>query len=798
VSTAQPHGLRRRARSRHPQQLDPSRINRHPGDIVALIVALGSFLALAMFASANTLGPLERDIFRVVNDLPGWLSPPLTAIMQLGALGAVPAVGAVALVFRRWRPARDMVLGGVGAWLLASTAKDLVGRGRPAAFLTDLVIRGNHPGLGFPSGHVAVAAALAAGLSPYVRRPTRRLLWVGVAVVGLARVFVGAHLPVDVIGGWLLGWAVGLIVRLVFGTPGWTLAAPAAIAGLESAGLSPSSLTPLSEDARGSVPFRVQTSDGSRYFAKGLGREQRNADWLFKLWRFLAFRNLEDESPFATTKHQIEHEAYMMMLAERAGVRTPGLVTVAGLGSDTYLLVEQYVDGTTLDRADPALIGDDLLDGIWGQVATMHRALIAHRDLRLANVLLDAGADPWIIDFGFAEAAAGDRPRARDVAELVASMALKVGAPRAVASAVRGVDRATLGQVAGFLQPLALSVATRQSLRSAPGLLSETRVVLADALGTEAPPTERLLRVKPGTIVMLAALGFAVHLLLPQVGELRQTLDAVVHASPGWLLLGLAGSVLTYLGAALALTGASPVGLAFGRTLAVSLASSFANRIAPASLGRAGLDVRYLERAGATRAAAVGAEFLNSVAGLMVHVLALVAVGVAVGRSTLPHVHLPARWILLVGVVVIAVAVGVVFGITRLRRALIHQLREGARALVQVARRPAKLAVLTLGAAVVTSSYIFALVASLHAFGSGTPAPTVAFVYLGGSALAAASPTPGQIGTMEAALVAGLVAVGGATGPAVAGVLAFRLLTFWLPILPGWVAFRSLRHYGTV
>jgi uncharacterized protein (TIRG00374 family) len=149
-------------------------------------------------------------------------------------------------------------------------------------------------------------------------------------------------------------------------------------------------------------------------------------------------------------------------------------------------------------------------------------------------------------------------------------------------------------------------------------------------------------------------------------------------------------------------------------------------------------------------------------------------------------------------VVIVAVALGLAFGITRLRRALLHQLQEGVRALVQVARRPAKLAVLTLGAVVVTSSYILALVASLHAFGSGTPALTVAFVYLGGSALAAASPTPGQIGTIEAALVAGLVAVGETTGAAVAGVLAFRLLTFWLPILPGWVAFRSLRHYGTV
>jgi uncharacterized membrane protein YbhN (UPF0104 family)/membrane-associated phospholipid phosphatase/tRNA A-37 threonylcarbamoyl transferase component Bud32 len=793
-----PRSRRHQARVRHPQQLDPSRINRHPGDIVALIVALGSFAALALFASGNTLGSLERDLFRVVNDLPAWLSPPLTAVMQLGALAAAPAAGAVALIFRRWRRGRDMVLGGVSAYLLALAAKSLVGRGRPAAFLTDLVIRGNHPGLGFPSGHVAVAAAIAAGLSPYVRRPVRRLLWVGVGLVGFARMFVGAHLPVDIVGGWLLGWAVGSTVRLVFGTPGWTLATPAAIAGLDAAGVQASSLTQLSEDARGSVPFQVQVADGTSYFAKGLGREQRNADWLFKLWRFLAFRNLEDESPFATTKHQIEHEAYMMMLAGRAGVRTPGLVTVAGLGSDAYLLVQEHIDGTTLDRLEPALIDDDLLDGIWGQVAVMHRALIAHRDLRLANILLGVDDKPWIIDFGFAEAASGERPRARDAAELVVSMALKVGPQRAVASAVKGLDRETLERAAGFLQPLALTAATRKNLRSAHGLLPETRTLLAAALDTEQPAAERLLRVKPGTIVVLAALGFAVHLLLPQVGELRQTIHAVTHSKPGWLLLGLVGSVITYHGAALSLTGASPVTLAFGRTLAVSLASSFVNRIAPASLGRAGLNVRYLERAGATRAAAVGAELLNSASGLSVHVLALAITGAFVGRSGLPRVHLPARWILLVGVVAVALAFGLAFGISRLRRPLVRQLKEAAGGLVRVARQPRRFAALILGAATVTSGYILALVASLHAFGSTTPVITTAFVYLGGSAIAAAGPTPGQIGTMEAALVAGLIAVGEPTGSAVAGVLGFRLLTFWLPILPGWITFGRLRRSGTL
>jgi uncharacterized membrane protein YbhN (UPF0104 family) len=64
--------------------------------------------------------------------------------------------------------------------------------------------------------------------------------------------------------------------------------------------------------------------------------------------------------------------------------------------------------------------------------------------------------------------------------------------------------------------------------------------------------------------------------------------------------------------------------------------------------------------------------------------------------------------------------------------------------------------------------------------------------------VAAASPTPGGLVAMEAALVAGLTALGSSTGAAVAGVLAFRLLSYWLPMLPGWLAHRALRSSGSL
>ena len=93
---------------------------------------------------------------------------------------------------------------------------------------------------------------------------------------------------------------------------------------------------------------------------------------------------------------------------------------------------------------------------------------------------------------------------------------------------------------------------------------------------------------------------------------------------------------------------------------------------------------------------------------------------------------------------------------------------------------------------------MLALAACLRAFGAAVSPERVAAAFLGGSALASAAPTPGGVGAVEAALVAALTGFGVRTGPAVAAVLAFRLITFWLPAVPGWAVFRSLRRQAVI
>jgi glycosyltransferase 2 family protein len=125
---------------------------------------------------------------------------------------------------------------------------------------------------------------------------------------------------------------------------------------------------------------------------------------------------------------------------------------------------------------------------------------------------------------------------------------------------------------------------------------------------------------------------------------------------------------------------------------------------------------------------------------------------------------------------------------------LIPGLRSAAASLKRVARNPGKMTMLVGGSVLITLAYIGSFAAAVEAFGRGPGIVLIGAVYLGASALAAAAPTPGGLGAIEAALVAGLTGVGMAAGPAVSAVLLYRLATYWLPVAPGWLCWRVLQR----
>src|SRR5664279_4537689 len=169
---------------------------RHPGDVLRVVIGLILLLGCCLIASSESVSAFELGVFRLVNGLPSWLYGLLWSVMQLGSLAAVFVVAGIALIARRWRMAVELLTGGLLAYYCASGLKDLIGRGRPAEMMSDVVFHGDPAqGLGFPSGHAAVSAALAAVAVPFLARRWRRWVWVLPVTVGFARILVGAHLP---------------------------------------------------------------------------------------------------------------------------------------------------------------------------------------------------------------------------------------------------------------------------------------------------------------------------------------------------------------------------------------------------------------------------------------------------------------------------------------------------------------------------------------------------------------------------------------------------------------------------
>jgi glycosyltransferase 2 family protein len=464
-------------------------VERSPADVLRLVVAAAALLVLLLveWLFGDTLLAFGSDLLRGLDALPHWLIDVVvvgTRILAVVMLGG----GLVWSVFRRrWRMLGTVAVAGLLAAGLFGLLDDLVdlddGRD-PVDVGDDLGPLGDE---GFPTTvGVGVVTAVLTAAAPWLSRRWRRVGWVLLVGLAVSR-FLATPVSFDSLEAVVIGWLAGAAVLVALGAPSRRPTDDAVVDGLSGVGLGLRQLERAGVDARGSTPYFGVASDESKVFVKALGDDERSADVLFRLYRRLTPREFGDEKPFSTLRRTVEHEALVALAARDLGVRTPRLRAFATARPNGYVLAYEAIEGRSLDRLDDSEITDDVLDKCWRLVGHLRRHRIAHRDLRLANIFLDDEGEVWLIDFGFSEMAASDLLLANDVAELVASSSLPVGAERAVAHAVTTVDPATLARAVDRLQPWSLSGATRTALKSRPGLLDELRRGLTDAVAATAP-----------------------------------------------------------------------------------------------------------------------------------------------------------------------------------------------------------------------------------------------------------------------------------------------------------------------
>jgi glycosyltransferase 2 family protein len=700
---------------------------------------------------------------------------------------------------RRFRLLASLILGAVLAGVVVRAIELVIDRSAPADLTANLARGGWFVDAAFPNPSVvAGGVAVAITLTRWLTIPWKRATWAALALVGLARLVAGTVLPMQLVIAFAVGATVGTGLLVAFGAPDRRPGPDDVIAALGAGGFPIVSATLAPVYAKGARPFIVTTATGERFFVKILGQDQRDADLLYRVYRSLRLRDVGDVRPAASLKQAVEHQALVGVMAERAGVHSPAVRRLVEAADGWVMLVMDFVDGSSLANLPDEALTDALLERLWREVSLMHAAGIAHRSLRMANVMIDADSTPWIVDFSFSELDANERAIELDIAELLSSLAGRIGPDRAVASATAVIDAAHIASAVPLLQPLALSASTRRDIAGGEKVLARTRAAAAAASGAAPSGLAPIRRVRPRTLLMIALAAGAFYFILPQLAQVDDSFEAFKSAHWGWLPLLLLMSAFTYVASAVGMLGAVSQHVPFVPTLNVQFASSFVNRVSPANVGGMAANVRFFQKNGLEPAAAVSAVGLNSVVGGITHIVLLVVFFVWSGSDLGKAFSLPSGGKILLILAAVTAAFGVLF-LTRWGRKTVFRpmakgIRSAAANLTEVAKSPAKLAMLFGGSAGVTLAYVGALAASINAFGGGIAIAKVGAVYLAASALAAATPTPGNLGAIEAALVAGLTGIGMKSGPAVSTVLTYRLATYWLPILPGWLAWWYLQR----
>lgn len=764
----------------NPPAADPS-TSRHPGDVARVVVGMVVLLLAGLAVQREQLSQFEADLFRLVNDLPSALEPVLVAVMQAGNVVAAPVLGAVVVAFnrQRLRVALDVSAAGAMAWLAAKAIKSVVERPRPAGFFD--VIRFGHPeGLGFVSGHTAVAAAIATAAAPYLPRRWRRAIWLLPWTVGFARVYVGAHLPLDIVGGAVVGWIVGALVHLALGAPHRVPGLSDAARVLRRSTKGPADVERVEADARGSFPFIAVTDEG-RIFIKLLDPEPRDRDWIYRAARFLAFRDIRDEASILDAPAQAHREAAMTLLARSGGARVPVVRGIERDGERVWIS-QDFVSGRDLTRMAPAELDDEMLRDLWSQLLLVRASRLAHRDLVASNIIVDDAGEPWLVDFAHAISSAPIEAMDNDAAELLVTIALLVGPDRAVAGAVDVLGRDALVGALGELQPLALTPEARRALAGDPTLLVRLRRGVEAAVGVDSDGAgDESERLKPRRAMTVLALAACLSGALVAVAGPGAVADAVTTLSLRWVGLAVLAAGVSALAAAWALVAAGGRRLAIGRTALVQLRALACSVLVGTGVGFRVI-TRYLSRSGGRSGEVLeGMVRLRQARWLMCALAG--AAGIVAAWEESARFHLPPRFAVLAVVATAGAAA---------QRLLADRARPAPRL---VRHREGRIAtpMVVVGVGVSTGAQLASTVAVVAAFGPGPAVGVVVFIATAVVMVDLFSSGPGAVGPGSALLVAGLATAGMALPEAVGASLVINLLQVWAPATSGRLLARSLR-----
>ena len=808
----------------------PRRTVRRAVDLWRLLVSLAALVVTVLLAVATRdfVRAAQQGLLSTATALPPALRDALVGTVQTVALLAPVVALVVWCVRRRAEPVLRVLpaaaLGALGAWALTHLA---LARGRPDAWPEVLDGRDGLVRAGWPSAvYLAACAGAVVAAGPWLGARQRRALWVLAVGCGALSVAAAAIVPLDAFAALAVGGAAGSAVLLLAGAPVDRPPIQAVADALADSGISVAGLSelPLNEQHLGEgTGYRAVTTAGSRLAVRVLAAEDHNRDLFHRLARRTLLRHPADataQSPLGAA----EHELLMLVFAARTGARVDEPVMAYPVTGGALVATAER-DSRALSALPDGELTDQLLVGVWTSVARLQEHRLGHGELRPEHIRVEPGGESRLSAFARGRLNAPPDMLGADIAELLATTAVRVGPRRATACALTGLGPELLATALPYLQPLALlgparhavarydqvraraarEKAGRRTLRAGgrPGLLRELTAEVSTASGVTAVPLARLARFTWKSALGLAGGFLVLHLVLPQLANAPAALDALRDANWWWVSAVLPITFLSQAFSTCLQLGAIPDRLPFGPTYQVQFASSLLNRITPSNVGGMALNLRYLQKAGIETGAATASVGLQSLAGALSNTVVAAVFFAWAGRGHAGvHLDLSAgRYVL--WAVALVLAAGGLLGFTPPGRRFLHDtvwpfLRAAGSTVAGLATEPGKVVVGVVGALGLPLVQVVGLAMSLHALGADLPFIQVGAAYMAARLIANAAPVPGGLGALEAGLIAGLTTLGVAAGAATSAVLVYRLLTFWLNVPVGALALSFVQRRGFV
>jgi uncharacterized membrane protein YbhN (UPF0104 family) len=771
---------------------EPGRRNRRTLD--GVLLAAGALIVGLTAVIAESTSEQDDDAGDALVTVLGW-APGLWRAALVGALVLGCAIGVEALVRRRWALLRDLAVALAVVVGLASILGRLVDADW-VPFEASLWSR-----WGFPEPRLALVVAVLAVAGPELIRPVRTLaIWL-VPLAAFGCVALEAASPAGALAGLSLGLAAGAFVRLAFGSAAGVPPTERVRRALASLGVTVEELRIAERQRIGAAVFVGRDVDGRPLRVRVLGRDAQDTQRLARRSRLLAYRDPPRSAPIGRLE-QAEHEALATLMAAQAGVRVPEVVAV-GLGpEDDAVVVLRQPDVAPLELASPDQVTDGILEDLCRQVALLHAAGISHGRLNLSNVLV--GPDgPMLVELADATLGAPQAQLDIDVAELLVACTVLVGPDRASRLPVTAGWSDAVARVLPYLQRAALTPHLRDLTRAHEVALSDLRDAAAAATGSASPEIAPLRRIRPRDLVLTAAVVFAAYLLIGQLAEIGfdTIADELREAKLAWVIVALLLAQATFIPSGISARGGVATPLPLLPCIVLQSAIKFINLTVPSSAGRIAMNLRCLQRMGAPRGEAIAGGAIddasNSIVQAALLLVTLPLVGADVDTSQFEGAGPDRRLVIAIAVALVVSGV-LVMAVPKVRAKVMPGLRSALSGLRSVARNRRKRMEVFGGSVATELLYALALGATCLAYGVDLSLGQLVFVNTSAAVLSGLIPVPGGIGAAEAALSAGLIAMGVDQSTAFAIAITQRLCTFYLPPIWGYLSLRWLSRRGYV